>query len=272
VKRKRVRGKNNNKYTIFTDRFPFIIVAVVIVFAVILIFQLKSKYPLPFFSASSTEAINVAGIEYPILIASPADEEVFDFVSKNMFVPIEIKSKAIEGLDYKLNLVINNKDTIKTFSSPPYKHDWHPEAPGEYTVVANLMDSSNQTLSSSKIIKFVVKLKYEEKTPVTEEAISINTAQAAESLAASNLPTIKLEIFEGPTYSAGEDICYYRIKAVVTGNPAPTVSFSKDDSAGAWGPLKTQINLTKNTPSYTLTAIARNSTGQALGSMTLNWK
>jgi hypothetical protein len=264
-------GKNNNKYTFFTDRFPFIIVSVVMVFAVILIFQIKSKYPLPFFSASGSEAQNIAKIEYPILIATPTDEEVFDFVSKNMFVPIEIKSKAIEGLDYKLNLVINDKDTIKTFSSPPYKHDWRPEEPGEYTVVANLMDGSGQTLSSSKIINFVVKLKYEETAPITEEAISINTAQAVEALAASNMPTIKLEIYEGPTYSPDNDICYYRVKAIVTGNPTPILTFSKDDSAGVWGPLKTQINLTRNTPSYTLTATARNSTGQALSSMTLNW-
>jgi hypothetical protein len=261
--------KNNNKYTFFNDRFPFIIVAVILVFAVILIFQLKSRYPLPFFSASGSKAQDIAKIEYPILIASPTDEEVFDFVSKNMFVPIVIKSKSIEGLDYKLNLVINDKDTIKTFSSPPYKNDWHPEEPGEYTVVANLMDTSGQTLSSSKIINFVVKLKYEETAPITQEAVSINTAQAVEALAASNMPTIKLEIFEGPVYSEGEDICYYRVKAIVSGNPAPVVSFSKDDSAGAWGPLKTQINLTSNMPSYTLTAMARNSTGQALGSITL---
>jgi hypothetical protein len=263
-------GKNNNKYSFFTDRFPFIIVAVILVFAVILIFQLKSKYPLPFFSASGSEAQGIAKIEYPILIASPTDEEVFDFVSKNMFVPIEIKSKSIEGLDYKLNLVINDKDTIKTFNSPPFKHEWHPEEPGEYTVVANLMDNSGQTLSSSKTINFVVKLKYEETTPITEETVSMNTAQAVEAIAASNMPTIKLEIFEGPVFSEGGDICYYRVKAMVTGNPAPLVSFSKDDSAGAWGPLKTQINLTNNMPSYTLTALARNSAGQALGSMTLN--
>ena len=40
-------------------------------------------------------------------------------------------------------------------------------------------------------------------------------------------PTIKLEIYEGPTYSATDDICYYRVKATVTGNPAPNVSFRR---------------------------------------------
>lgn len=268
--RKRMRGKNHNKYTFFTDRFPFIIVAVIMVFAVILVFQLKSKYPLPFFSASETETQDSTNAEYPILIASPTDAEVFDFVSKNMHVPIEIKSKAIEGLDYKLNLIINDKDTIKTFSSPPYKLDWQPAEPGEYTVVANLTDNNNQTLSSSNIIKFVVKLKYKEPS-VIQETISINTAQAVEEIAAGNIPTIKLEIFEGPIYSADADICYYRVKAVVNQSQEAVVSFSKDDSAGAWGLLKTQINLTRNTPSYTLTAMARNSAGQALDSMTLNW-
>ena len=84
-------------------------------------------------------------------------------------------------------------------------------------------------------------------------------------------PTINLEIFEGPTYSAGDDICYYRVKATVIGDPAPAVSFSKDDSGGAWGSLKTQINLTRNTLNYTLTATAKNSAGQAMDSITLNW-
>ena len=265
-----MKKKNYNKYTSFTDRFPFIIVAVMLVFAIIFIFQLKAKYPLPFFSASSDSAQDMASAEYPILVASPNDGEVFDFTSKNMYVPIEIKSKAIEGIDYKLNLVINDKDTIKTFSSPPYKHDWRPADPGEYTIVANLVDNSNQTLASSNRIKFVVKLKYEEKTTATE-AISINTAPVMVETVASSMPIIYLEVFEGPTYSAGDDICYYRVRTRVSGYPAPDVSFSKDDSGGVWGPLKTQINLTRNTPSYTLTATAINSAGQAMNSITLSW-
>lgn len=167
-------------------------------------------------------------------------------------------------------MVINDKDTIKTFSSPPYRYDWHPPESGEYTIVANLVDNSNKTISSSNKVKFVVKLKYEEET-TANEAMPTTITSATEETAASGAPTINLEIFEGPTYSAGDDICYYRVKATVIGDPAPAVSFSKDDSGGVWGSLKTQINLTRNTPNYTLTATAKNSAGQAMDSITLNW-
>ena len=263
-----MRKKNYNKYTSFIDRFPFIIVALMLVFAIIFIFQFKAKYPLPFFSKSSTATQDMASASYSILVTSPNNEEIFNFVNKNESVPIEIKSKAIEGINYKLNLVINDKDIIKTFSSPPYMYNWQPLQSGEYTIVANLVDSSSKTISSSNKVKFFVK--YAVETAATE-AMSTTITSATEETAASGVPTINLEIFEGPTYSAGDDVCYYRVKAIVTGDPAPTVSFSKDDSGGVWGPLKTQINLKRNTPSYTLTVKATNSAGQAMNSITLSW-
>jgi hypothetical protein len=263
-----MRKKNYNKYTSFTDRFPFIIVAVILVFAIIFVFQFKAKYPLPFFSGTGAATQDTVSASYSILVASPNNEEIFNFVNKNESVPIEIKSTEIEGLGYKLNLVVNDKDTIKTFSSPPYMYDWQPLQSGEYTIVANLVDSSSKTISSSNKVNFFVK--YAVQTTATE-AVPTTTASATEETAASGAPTITLEIFEGPTYSAGDDICYYRVRATVTGDPTPTVSFSKDDSGGVWGSLKTQINLTRNTPNYTLTAMATNSAGQAMNSITLTW-
>ena len=112
-----MRKKNYNKYTSFIDRFPFIIVAIILVFAIIFVFQFKAKYPLPFFSSTSAATQDTTSASYSILVASPNNEEIFNFVNKNESVPIEIKSKEIEGLGYKLNLVINDRDTIKTFSS-----------------------------------------------------------------------------------------------------------------------------------------------------------
>ena len=121
-----------------------------------------------------------------------------------------------------------------------------------------------------------------EKTGTDEETASASTAKAAisetlkdnkdsstESTAAGTTaaggvaPTIILEIYEGPTYSSGDDVCFYRIKATVTGNPAPTVTFSKDDGGGAWGAKKVQINIHRG-ETYNLTAIAKNSAGEAL--------
>ncbi|MCL4415840.1 MAG: hypothetical protein M1308_03190 [Actinobacteria bacterium] len=75
--------KNYNKYTIFTDRFPFIIFALIIIFAVIFVFQFKAKYPLPFFSASESVVQDTASTSYSIFVASPNDAEVFNFINKN---------------------------------------------------------------------------------------------------------------------------------------------------------------------------------------------
>jgi len=84
-------------------------------------------------------------------------------------------------------------------------------------------------------------------------------------------PTIRLKIYEGPLYSASDDTCYYKVKAVVTGKPAPTIKFSKDDSEGLLGSGQAQINLKRNMKTYTLTATASNSQGIVMDSITLNW-
>ncbi len=262
--------KNFNKYTSFIDRFPFIIVAAILVFTVIFIFQLKTKFPLPFFSGYGAAAKDTASASYPILIASPASEQVFNFASKTDYVPIEIQSKAIQGLNYNLNLVINDNELIKTFSSPPFRHDWRPDKPGEYLIAANAMDDNNKIISSSNKIKFTVKFKYEEEAPETV-AMYTDMTTYVEDTAGNSAPIIALKIYEGPTYSAGDDICYYRVKAIVTGNSVTEVLFSKDDSGGVWGPFNTQINLTRNTPNYMLTATAKNLEGQSMSSITLNW-
>jgi hypothetical protein len=83
--------------------------------------------------------------------------------------------------------------------------------------------------------------------------------------------SIRLQIYEGPLYSAADDTCYYRIAAVVTGNPKPEVKFSRDDSRGNAGPAATQINLKRNATTYTLTATASNVNGTVMDSMTLSW-
>src|SRR5680860_102817 len=109
------------------------------------------------------------------------------------------------------------------------------------------------------------------KETTAPETVSLNIMPDISETAASSVPIINLQIFEGPTYSAGDDICYYRVIARVSGYPTPEVSFSKDDSNGVWGPLKTQVNLTRDMPNYTLTATATNSAGQATNSINLSW-
>ena len=84
------------------------------------------------------------------------------------------------------------------------------------------------------------------------------------------LPDIKLEIYQGPEHAQEGNICYHRIKAIVSGIPEPNIIFSKDDSNGTWGNNISQVNLGEN-ESYTLTATAVNSLGEASGSITLDW-
>jgi hypothetical protein len=111
----------------------------------------------------------------------------------------------------------------------------------------------------------------EETTDKTEETTDkTDKTDATDQTSDNKAPTIKLDIYEGPTYKADGDICYYRVKAVVTGKPSPTVKFSKDDSSGAWGTLKAQVNIHRG-ETYTLTATAKNSEGEKSASITLTW-
>lgn len=82
-------------------------------------------------------------------------------------------------------------------------------------------------------------------------------------------PTIKLEIYEGPTPAPG-NVCYYRVEAIVTGNPEPEVKFSKDDSNKAWGPKKAQVNLIEG-ETFILEVTATNSEGVTKKNISLSW-
>jgi len=83
-------------------------------------------------------------------------------------------------------------------------------------------------------------------------------------------PTMTLEIYEGPMYSAADDICYWRVKANVDGSPNPTISWSRDNSNGSFGTKKAQVNLNRG-ETYTLIAIATNSEGSVEKSIVLEW-
>jgi len=111
----------------------------------------------------------------------------------------------------------------------------------------------------------VVEEEIAEEEATEEEEEKVTEAEELET------PTINIQIYSGPTYSTVDGVCYYRIEAIVTGSPNPTVSFSKDDSGGAWGSKKVQINLNNPGDTYTLTATATNSEGTATDSLTLTW-
>ena len=111
----------------------------------------------------------------------------------------------------------------------------------------------------------------EEKPAIEEEIEEDEENEEEEEENLEKLPTIKLEIYEGPTYSRAGDVCYYRVKATVTGEPLPVISFSKDDSEGWLGTGKAQVNIARGTQNYTLIAVAENSHSKASETITLAW-
>ena len=114
-----------------------------------------------------------------------------------------------------------------------------------------------------------VTVSVEEEVLDEEEAVFTGEKEEEAVVEEKEAPTIELEIYEGPTPADG--ICYYRVKAVVTGKPGPDVDFSKDDSNGAWGTKKAQVNLNNPDETYTLTATATNSEGSDTDSIELSW-
>ncbi len=123
-----------------------------------------------------------------------------------------------------------------------------------------------------------------EEVPGEEEEISEETSaeeiteeetveeEITEQEEQNEAPTIELEIYEGPVYSQSDNVCFYRVKANVTGDPSPEVKFSKDDSNGIWGEFKTQVNLYNPVDTYNLIATATNSEGTATSAITLIWE
>ena len=102
-----------------------------------------------------------------------------------------------------------------------------------------------------------------------EEVVEETVEESVEGTGVA--PTIRLEIIEGPAFSQlGDNTCYYRVKAHITGNPSPVISFNKDDSLGSLGANISQVNLHSKGDSFTLEATAMNSQGSVSDSITLS--
>ena len=158
--------KNYNKYTSILDRFPFITVIFIIGIAIVFLLFFRTKFPFPFFSGKAAVQTQET-TAYSILIDSPLSDQVFKLANVNEAVPISIKSKDSETSDYKLKIVLNGKDTIKTFNSPPYEYNWTPDSAGDYKIVANLVDNNDKIIASSNEVAFSV-----EYTGETVETVS----------------------------------------------------------------------------------------------------
>jgi heat shock protein HslJ len=95
--------------------------------------------------------------------------------------------------------------------------------------------------------------------------------EVLEKVEISEAPAITLEVYEGPVYVEKDSVCYYRIRAAVTGKPAPEISWSRDDSGGSLGADKVQIDLKGVDEKYTLEATAKNSEGTAKDKVEIKW-
>ena len=106
-----------------------------------------------------------------------------------------------------------------------------------------------------------------------EEAVPDDEAleEKAEEESPGEAPTIELELYEGPVYSQDYNVCYYRIKATVTGTPTPDLEFSRDDSNGILGEYMVQVNLSGSSDTYTLSASVSSPEGTAVSNIILNW-
>jgi hypothetical protein len=102
----------------------------------------------------------------------------------------------------------------------------------------------------------------EEESPEESEEESEETEEKA-------APTIELEIYQNATLEGG--VCYWRVRAIVTGDPTPEIEWNKDDSLGSLGDKIAQVNLNDSSEIFTLVATASNSEGTATDSIDLSW-
>ena len=83
-------------------------------------------------------------------------------------------------------------------------------------------------------------------------------------------PEISLQVISGPEYAQENQVCFYRVRANVIGEPFPQIKFNKDDSNSAWGLNVAQVNLAQG-QSFTLVCEAANSQGSAAAEISLSW-
>ena len=106
---------------------------------------------------------------------------------------------------------------------------------------------------------------------ITKEEIDIKEEEEVEEASEEDkeAPTIELEVYEGPTLEGS--ICYWKVKAVITGDPTPDIDWNKDNSLGSLGNTIARINLYDPSETYTLIATATNSEGSDEASIDLSW-
>lgn len=85
---------------------------------------------------------------------------------------------------------------------------------------------------------------------------------SASCFAPEEVPTLELEVYDGPDYSESDNMCYYRVEAKTTGMPDPEIVFEDEDNISLISSDRVKVGV-KPGDSYTLSVIAANSAGSA---------
>ncbi|MBN2073201.1 MAG: hypothetical protein JW770_04560 [Actinobacteria bacterium] len=157
--------KKYNKYLFLLDRFPYVLIILILCFALIFFFIFKNRIPLDFFSGAKNTQVSEEESSYSIFITSPLNDKIYNFINQVESVPIIIKSKEAEDSSYSVRVLVNDQE-IKVFSSPPYEYKWVPGESGEYEIMALILDDSGEVISESNRVNFLVE--YEEETEGSE--------------------------------------------------------------------------------------------------------
>src|SRR4030066_1421466 len=158
--------KNHKRRIFILDKIPYILFGFILIIAVIIFFSVRSCMPLTFYSGMPEN--KESEIEYSLFIASPSNGQTFDFVNQNETVPIEIKAKEAESLDYLIKVLINEGE-VKSFTLPPYEYNWNPGSSGEYEIIAQLVNNNGDIIIESDTVNFTVQYEMdpEDKTIVS---------------------------------------------------------------------------------------------------------
>jgi len=151
---------DNRKYLNILDRFPFILIIVIVGLSLVFFFAVRRNLPLDFFSGSTVVETQEES-DYSVFITSPTDNKIFNFINLKETVPLEIKSKQAEEEGLRIKVLVNGQE-IKVFNSPPFEYNWNPSNSGEYDITAQIIDDNERVLSESNMVKIVVAYEMEE--------------------------------------------------------------------------------------------------------------
>jgi len=151
---------DSRKYLGILDRFPYILVIIIIGFSLIFFFAIRNNLPLDLFSAGSSGQTQEES-DYSIFITSPANNRIFNFINSKETVPIEVKSKQAETEGLQIEILVDGEQ-VKLFNSPPFEYNWNPSDADQYEIYARVLDDNGDILSQSNPVTIIVEYEMEQ--------------------------------------------------------------------------------------------------------------